>query len=345
MRLLLDRNGAALPVLDGLRGVAAMIVLVSHYSNDFGLWGGRLGQGAGQTGVMLFFVLSGFLMAHLHIARRFTPREVLSYALKRFARVYPAFVVAALAFQVHGVIQPGLTTLLRQALLIDPGISVLWTIRVEIVFYAAFIGLWLIHAACGARVVGLLIAAAILLLSSTDPGAMGMISLTARYFLMGVMSALLLPAWNAAAFTPVSRLALPLLCSLPLGFPLMARMLFHAQVQPWLNDAVAIQIFVVFNLCLRDRRWAAALLGSGVARGIGRVSYSLYLFQPFVLDVVHRRIWPHGGQFVSLSAAILLSLALARLSLSVLELPAQRAILKAGRIIFAGRAEAKASDG
>ena len=43
-----------------------MIVVLSHYSNESGIWGGYLGQGAGQLGVMLFFLLSYFLMAHLY---------------------------------------------------------------------------------------------------------------------------------------------------------------------------------------------------------------------------------------------------------------------------------------
>lgn len=61
---MMSRNQTAVyrPELDGLRGLAAYIVLVSHASNMTGLWGTLLGNGAGQFGVMLFFVLSGFLM-------------------------------------------------------------------------------------------------------------------------------------------------------------------------------------------------------------------------------------------------------------------------------------------
>ena len=81
--------------LDGLRGLAALIVVVSHYSNETLLWGGVLGKGGGQTGVMLFFLLSGFLMAHLHLGEAFTARNVGRYALRRIARVYPLFLIAA----------------------------------------------------------------------------------------------------------------------------------------------------------------------------------------------------------------------------------------------------------
>jgi len=40
--------------LDGLRGLAAIIVLVSHVSNETGLWGNLLGHGGGRIGVMIF---------------------------------------------------------------------------------------------------------------------------------------------------------------------------------------------------------------------------------------------------------------------------------------------------
>jgi peptidoglycan/LPS O-acetylase OafA/YrhL len=47
------------PTLDGLRGLAALLVVLSHFSNRTGMWGVRLGDGGGQIGVMLFFLVSG----------------------------------------------------------------------------------------------------------------------------------------------------------------------------------------------------------------------------------------------------------------------------------------------
>ena len=55
--------------LNTLRAIAALIVLVGHYSNRAQLWDAVLGTRAPQLGVMLFFLLSAFLMSVLYIDR------------------------------------------------------------------------------------------------------------------------------------------------------------------------------------------------------------------------------------------------------------------------------------
>jgi peptidoglycan/LPS O-acetylase OafA/YrhL len=55
--------------LNTLRGLAALIVVISHFSNATNWLSGRLGKGAGQFGVMLFFILSGFLMSYLYMSK------------------------------------------------------------------------------------------------------------------------------------------------------------------------------------------------------------------------------------------------------------------------------------
>ena len=59
---------ARLPALDGLRAVAALLVVVTHaaYLTGFTVNGGLLGRlaGRGDFGVAIFFALSGFLLHH-----------------------------------------------------------------------------------------------------------------------------------------------------------------------------------------------------------------------------------------------------------------------------------------
>ena len=61
-----------LPVLNGIRGLAVAIVFASHASNIY-FSGAIAGWGGGQLGVMLFFLLSGFLMSHLYLHRKRHP--------------------------------------------------------------------------------------------------------------------------------------------------------------------------------------------------------------------------------------------------------------------------------
>jgi len=82
---------ARIPSLDGLRGLAAYIVVVSHVSNATGLWDKNFGNGAGQIGVMIFFVLSGFLMGHLYIGREWSLDAVKRFCVSRVARVFPLY--------------------------------------------------------------------------------------------------------------------------------------------------------------------------------------------------------------------------------------------------------------
>ena len=70
---------------DTLRGIAALIVVVSHYSNKTNIWDGILGNQAGQYGVMLFFILSGFLMSHLYMSKPFTLENSKKFIVARIA--------------------------------------------------------------------------------------------------------------------------------------------------------------------------------------------------------------------------------------------------------------------
>ena len=86
------------PCLDGLRGLAALMVAFGH-AGYFG-WV-RLVVGAATCGVILFFFLSGFMMAHHYLtdvpsgARRGGMlRYWGTFLARRFVRVYPPFLFA-----------------------------------------------------------------------------------------------------------------------------------------------------------------------------------------------------------------------------------------------------------
>jgi peptidoglycan/LPS O-acetylase OafA/YrhL len=86
---------AVVPAIDGLRGVAALLVLLFHawVYTDAPLGGGALRAlvASGGLGVDFFFVISGFVL-FLPVARRDGDfGDVRAYALRRVARIVPAY--------------------------------------------------------------------------------------------------------------------------------------------------------------------------------------------------------------------------------------------------------------
>jgi peptidoglycan/LPS O-acetylase OafA/YrhL len=111
-----DRPRLATPFslyLDAVRFLAAVLVLLTHYV-QFGLVGGSAAgflPMAGHEAVIVFFVLSGFVIAYSTLSRQVSPRD---YAAARLSRIYSvalpvvllAFACAAVVAQLFG---PGLS--------------------------------------------------------------------------------------------------------------------------------------------------------------------------------------------------------------------------------------------
>ena len=79
-----------LHTLDGLRGIAIIMVFLSHsnatFINRSSLLGGYIFN-SGVIGVTFLFILSGFLMAYLYPQ----PKNKLSFLQKRYTRIFPLF--------------------------------------------------------------------------------------------------------------------------------------------------------------------------------------------------------------------------------------------------------------
>ena len=89
-----------LPQLDGVRGLAILMVLIWHYvaSSTVQNWAGFLM--VTRTGVDLFFVLSGFLIAGILLDNRSATNLFSTFYARRFCRILPLYVLVLLAFVV-----------------------------------------------------------------------------------------------------------------------------------------------------------------------------------------------------------------------------------------------------
>src|SRR6266404_3516257 len=93
------------PELDGLRGVAILLVLLFHYISIEGLtktgsWSFILQRIVimGWTGVDLFFVLSGFLIGGILIDARGSPTYFKTFYVRRFFRIIPVYYLWIVSF-------------------------------------------------------------------------------------------------------------------------------------------------------------------------------------------------------------------------------------------------------
>lgn len=148
-------NSSKLNSLQLIRAFAMILVLFIHLDYfftkifDTKLFFGFFFPG-GDGGVDLFFVLSGFIIYHIH-SSDFGKRDRLkSYLIKRFIRIYPVYwIVTILLIVLHFFLpQFGLgnetqpLTILRSFLLIPsthaPILHAAWTLIYEVLFYISF---------------------------------------------------------------------------------------------------------------------------------------------------------------------------------------------------------------
>jgi peptidoglycan/LPS O-acetylase OafA/YrhL len=85
-----------LPVLDGVRGLAVLMVLLFHFVGDRppSSWGDRAivhVTGFGAYGVELFFILSGFLITGILYDTHNGPHYFRNFYMRRFLRIFPLY--------------------------------------------------------------------------------------------------------------------------------------------------------------------------------------------------------------------------------------------------------------
>jgi peptidoglycan/LPS O-acetylase OafA/YrhL len=139
------------PLFDGLRGIAVLGILSFHCAEFSGRIGigplGRASEVAGGEAVVVFFVISGFLLYRPYALARATGRRrtpVLRYARRRALRILPAYWIVLTILAVF----PAVTGVFTghwwryygytQAYFSDStssGIPVAWTLCVEVTFY------------------------------------------------------------------------------------------------------------------------------------------------------------------------------------------------------------------
>lgn len=334
-------SGRNLDALDGIRGLAVLLVVAAHTD-------GLHMRGHGAAGVWMFFALSAFLLTLPFAAnpdRIKSPREIGRYFSRRIRRILPAYyfaiVVQALLFGA------GATFVIRH-LTFQRATGIFWTIPQEVLFYLLLPGLVALHPfvfrrnhfATIAGLGALAVAAAVWLTGDVFAlhGNGKLLRFNLPVFLVGMMFAYAVhtPALNRiVARRPVAR-ALDLAGLVSLGL-----LVFSA---PWyverLSDALPALDVIPPKLGLGNRNVFALFSGvliyvttvceRGVTRRVlralplrllGLVSFSLYLFHVMVQTQIGFQ-WlelRHGNTLFLVTLGV--SYAVAGLVYSVIERP------------------------
>lgn len=151
-------SGNKLISLEAGRFFAALGVMLFHYTGVIANFRGVTVFGdifrPGHVGVPYFFVLSGFIIYHVHRADLGQAGALGRFVVKRAVRLFPMFLAVSLVMLLAFLVSPSmagqreLTPLGVAADLLllphaDAILSISWTLRHEMVFYALFaLALW-----------------------------------------------------------------------------------------------------------------------------------------------------------------------------------------------------------
>lgn len=333
-----------LPGIHGLRGIAAMAVVLFHLVHlanisvpkYFSFIGADFGKG-----VHLFFVISAFSLMHSteHTMHRQTWAS--EYFIKRFFRIAPLYYCIMAAMVLWPVIKSQKLAVSIEALLLNltfmfgfaPWTGIVWagwTVGVEMLFYAVLPVLLLTIRTTLATFVLFVISIIVTLaaypalhehyeMSASRYGynwAYFSIAANLCFFAMGMYVFRLKRTMDNASL--MMRWLIPAFSVVLLGSLIFAKP--GSQTIPW-NGATILWGIGFATLCLwqstHPSRWSA----NRIFEYLGERSYSIYLLHPMVIMLlkqpiqnIYAALTPHFGAYAFFVCAVLLLLPLLALT-------------------------------
>ncbi|MFA5816005.1 MAG: acyltransferase [Bacteroidales bacterium] len=320
-RELSDRTNQ-INALDGLRGLAVLIVFLGHTSAiGVSLLPFIDCSGVGTTGVYLFFVLSSFLLTYPFIRKGTSVKDkcfIINYAYRRFLRIYPLYISYLLlalvsTFIISRFLDPqqysgipydlSLGDFLKQMLLLkDRGIE--WSIIVEFRYYfiLPFVALFFVFVLkkklipC-LMITIILISACVYLWSEPDPTNNHRLGQYLPIFLMGSLLAVIQNSWlnhdlntnrNLRIVVEISGLAA--VCALIAMIPSVASFLSGSEVpHGYFHDHYVLYGFLwslLLFAAMNGYGFLKIIFENRFLRYVGFISFSIYLFHLTVIRVI-----------------------------------------------------------
>jgi peptidoglycan/LPS O-acetylase OafA/YrhL len=313
------RGPGRIAELDGLRGIAILLVVSFHYINNQLVDSeNRIGKylakatGFGWVGVDLFFVLSGFLIGSILIANKRKENYFKTFYIRRLVRIVPNYFLLLICFyiiwhlswfaknyfltihndiplwsyfaMVHNFYMAHFNSLGNDAL------SVTWSIGIEEQFYLIFPFLvffvkdrWL------PWLLGALIILSILVRAQFDHWIPRYVLLPAR--LDGLAMGFLIAYFNYHGHLSAYKDKLMKWLPVVLVTDILICGFFY-----WKYDDLGVVKHTLFSIVfsiliiialIKPDGWYGSVLRNKALVWIGTISYSLYLFHYLILGIAH----------------------------------------------------------
>lgn len=137
--------------LDGIRAMACMLVIASHIAKIGDLTFRPEAALIGAVGVVIFFVLSGFLMTTLYVDKKFNFDTAVKYMIARLSRIAPSYWIAiTFAWLIYFFLLPDFHYQMTpfnmvRSFFLAGNQGVFWSIPPEVQFYVFFLLLWVAY--------------------------------------------------------------------------------------------------------------------------------------------------------------------------------------------------------
>jgi peptidoglycan/LPS O-acetylase OafA/YrhL len=312
-----------IPALDGVRGLAALLVMIFHFGRAEvpGRGAAAIGFVAqfGWGGVDLFFVLSGFLICGILLDTRDRPGFLRTFYTRRALRIFPLYFAFLAAYLfVFAPLLPGASNIYaRQQWLwlyvsnfdvaahgwytgAGSHANHLWSLAIEEQFYllAPFAvlvftrrGLGRLAVVCGIGALALRVALAY----AGYPGRWGYVLTFTRVDALCLGALLALAARHGdwmRRLVPPARIVAPLAFA---GVAVFAFVAGNFDSERWRTLELGLPVLTIGFAALLvlavgspDDAWVRRAFESRALRFLGIYSYSLYMWHPLVGAVIRR---------------------------------------------------------
>lgn len=297
--------------LDGLRGLACMIVIFSHIGVILKLNFLPLTGEIGAIGVMIFFALSGFLMSTLYTQETLNFDSSIKYLISRFARIAPAYWIAVVFAWVIYLYIPDfhyqMTPLMMLRSLMFIGTEgVFWSIPPEIQFYIFFLLLWYswqkMRTGNYYWIIGVILLCVVFIATQEHWSGLTLPS-KINPFLSGFFMA------RAVKNVKWAKI----LQSIPIQVLSISATLIYSCFLPQIAAYSSVGFAIVVSLMIASLSKASivtCLLETQSMRLVGAASFSIYLFHDCILNLMESLGWLHFGNWLNIAIMCIVSLAI-----------------------------------